>query len=1177
MNNDFPNNLKEAIKSNKLIVFVGSGLSTKFELPNWTKLVEDVIIKIDKEDLNDFLPVLKKGIMAPLDVLEYLKDEHNTVREYIKNNFQIKKGNFNTHKEIIELSGKIITTNYDNAFEMASGNSIIPTMPTSNFNISQINKTEDSYIFKIHGSYNEPDNCVIFKDDYEKLYSKENATNSKLKSIFTDKTILFIGFSFNDKEINSIFNKLDEIFDNQNKHFIITTTPKDFSKFKFLECISIENHNLIDSLIAKYLEFKIKNQQLPQNIVQTKEIESDIKEKNIVVNVLIPDSIDKDFHFKHEYIQKSFQPYNITANIGYLNLSTLREIENGYVYIFTTTIKDNLIIEDEYLKSKQINILDILNELPLSIDGVFIFTNRIPKYTETEIKLPLAFFLNDYESDKIIKDNLSSINHKLFKQNKITADYIHNQEDFHFYPYEKGSCKINIFNPIISKQLDVKLLSNFIGRKTDTENIIRKFIDLEYENKILSIKGAGGIGKTTIVSKAAIELSKRKIFKEIHFIACQAISTYENFEYQISRCFNLDTSVKLREQIIDTVQNREIVIILDNFETLLNVPENKDIVDLVTFLSNYSMIVTTTRQTINLDFEEIYELRNMTSIEGTKLFKLFFKGTVKESEELLLKNEIIDELLNNNPLAIKLIAKGTLSSKRLTDLRDELKSNLFLNEEIEKIFEKPEDINIEKSKSLYYSIKYSYDKLNEKEKLAFELLSIFPDGIHFENFKFFSKKTESKFQIGDAEIKGLDEKSLLENSGGFLKLQSIINRFSNYQFKKRDEAVIKNYYTSCYKYNSFFHDLFSSGKHFKPSKGLVLHDQNLNNYLKCLENLNYIDETKEKLIDFIDSIAGVFRNINQFKDIIKLIKSKIVFFEENKKNKLAIELVLITLIYWEKEFDDGLMLALERVPIKDLQNYLTNEPDKNLLLVDDTIFTSSAEIYECEGYSLPILNALLSKGEVKFNMETGFYRTGFLKIAKELDGMDPDKSFFNFEIQLANNSLDELELKNYIKKLYKKETLEIIQTNYTKLKLSDFKEKIDTKKLVITNPYTNGIILLIEALQEVNIEAKRKLFQKSLTNLLHIKFFYLEAMLFYCRFLKENNLEDFENQLKKGADLTKKYQYMYLNYCFNKELGSIKDEYDESKNYGLLAINEVELKEFIKNYKKNRQGKIQSK
>lgn len=65
--------IKDAILQNNLVIFAGSGLSSKFNLPSWNELVKEVINQIDKKEFNTLLPVLEMGVMQPIKVLELIK------------------------------------------------------------------------------------------------------------------------------------------------------------------------------------------------------------------------------------------------------------------------------------------------------------------------------------------------------------------------------------------------------------------------------------------------------------------------------------------------------------------------------------------------------------------------------------------------------------------------------------------------------------------------------------------------------------------------------------------------------------------------------------------------------------------------------------------------------------------------------------------------------------------------------------------------------------------------------------------------------------------------------------------------------------------------------------------------------------------------------------------------
>lgn len=246
----------EAIQNDSLVIFVGSGLSKRFGLPDWKELVHEVINNIDKKEHIPLIQIMESGLMKPIQILEVIKNEHNEIHRYIKNKFNIIAGDFTLHKNILELSGQIVTTNYDNAFEKASNDEIIPTIYDSKFNLSEINRNKNPFILKLHGCFKDPEKCILFLNDYTNLYSGENAAIVKLKSIFTDKTILFLGFGLNDPEINLIFSNLDTAFGNNNKHFVITPEPNEFNKFQFLESIEIADFKELETIISNWLEFK---------------------------------------------------------------------------------------------------------------------------------------------------------------------------------------------------------------------------------------------------------------------------------------------------------------------------------------------------------------------------------------------------------------------------------------------------------------------------------------------------------------------------------------------------------------------------------------------------------------------------------------------------------------------------------------------------------------------------------------------------------------------------------------------------------------------------------------------------------------------------------------------------------------------------------------------------------
>ncbi|MGZ5016775.1 MAG: hypothetical protein ACXV8U_13425 [Methylobacter sp.] len=92
------------------------------------------------------------------------------------------------------------------------------------------------------------------------------------------------------------------------------------------------------------------------------------------------------------------------------------------------------------------------------------------------------------------------------------------------------------------------------------------------------------------------------------------------------------------------------------------------------------------------------------------------------------------------------------------------------------------------------------------------------------------------------------------------------------------------------------------------------------------------------------------------------------------------------------------------------------------------------------------------------------------------------------------------------------------------------REKIE--KLVIVNPYTRGLKNLMLAFIEKDAAISKELYQHAIEQLEHIKYYYVEALYFYAKFLQEQDLDEFQSIYKKGLALAQRYHYRFLQYRF---------------------------------------------
>ena len=302
---NIPTGLREAIQADELVLFVGAGLSWNFKnkknetLEGWTKMASSITSYLCD---NDHIPENLKqacdtlGEIKTLEILEEREIGRREVGEFVKDYFTLGEGNdFSLHQKLFELSTKIITTNYDKAFEIA-----VPQLQSQkaykgkDYELNGLKK-DSVFLFKLHGCIEHLDSMVLFPSDYGKLYNSNRReaehTLSALRNLIFNKTFLFIGTGLGDPQINSFFEEIKIIQGPYNqKHYIITPDPLEKS-LDFLTRIPISSYEEIPAVIDQLLEIKRaedeKNiplkEQLKEtekrNEVLTKELE-DVKDKN---------------------------------------------------------------------------------------------------------------------------------------------------------------------------------------------------------------------------------------------------------------------------------------------------------------------------------------------------------------------------------------------------------------------------------------------------------------------------------------------------------------------------------------------------------------------------------------------------------------------------------------------------------------------------------------------------------------------------------------------------------------------------------------------------------------------------------------------------------------------------------------------------------------------------------
>lgn len=184
--------LKEAMLNDKLVVFAGSGVSVESGLPIWKDLLDGIKTKLNFDAVNE-IDALK---IAQLLFNEKGEKEYYDIIKSLINNDSSNKYN-PLHKLIFQLNPQhVITTNFDNFFEQIIDNEGLP--------FSLVVKDEDlpyakhkNLLIKYHGDF-ENHNIVLKETDYLEFSKNHTLKEIFVKSLFSNKVILFIGYSFSD-------------------------------------------------------------------------------------------------------------------------------------------------------------------------------------------------------------------------------------------------------------------------------------------------------------------------------------------------------------------------------------------------------------------------------------------------------------------------------------------------------------------------------------------------------------------------------------------------------------------------------------------------------------------------------------------------------------------------------------------------------------------------------------------------------------------------------------------------------------------------------------------------------------------------------------------------------------------------------------------------------------------
>lgn len=458
--------LREYIKSirdGNAAVFAGAGLSRPSGFVEWKELLrplaEDIGLNIDEEhDLTA--------------VAQYVRNEHGT-RAHINSTILRAYDKDVERNENVSILTRLPiytywTTNYDRLIEEGLRDANRNCDVKIDYRqLSNTKRDRDAIVYKMHGDVEHPAEAVLTKDDYVQYERNHPLFRSVLQGDLISKTFLFIGFSFEDPNLDSVLSQVRLLLDeNIRNHYcfmkrVIKTATMDDESFGYekarqdLREADLKRYGIQTIFVDDYSEIT--------------EILRELENAVLANNVFISGSADffDGAWSKTEIEELAYKLANKLVKEGF-------RVTSGFGLGIGSSVINGALDEIYNSRYKQISDHLCMRPFPQGISDVEVRNEKWKKYREDILKENgVVIFLAGNKKlgdSKLIADGCLQ-EYEIAKQNNCVIIPVGST----------GDAAESIYNEMKEKRSEYPYLENYfnvLGTEKDIEKIISIVIEI---------------------------------------------------------------------------------------------------------------------------------------------------------------------------------------------------------------------------------------------------------------------------------------------------------------------------------------------------------------------------------------------------------------------------------------------------------------------------------------------------------------------------------------------------------------------------------------------------------------------------------------------------------------------------------------------------------------------------